>query len=246
MNKIIAVIPARGGSKGVPKKNILDVKGYPLIAYSIIGAKLSQYIERVIISTDSEEIAEIAKKYGAEVPFLRPVEYASDKALDIDWVKHAIYWLRAKENFIPELLIHLRPTTPLREVEYINQAIEMIQKDETATSLRSAHKMNEHPFKCFMLSQDKYWAGLLPKDEKVPEYYNLPRQSYPDAYQPNGYVDILKPEYILKTDLLHGDKILAFITKKVIELDDYEDYLEIKHHITKSNKLYKSLKLNNL
>ena len=122
--KILAIIAARGGSKGIPKKNIIDLGGHPLIAYSIAVAKLSKLIERIIVSTDSEEIAEISKKYGAEVPFIRPEEYARDNSPDKEFVQHAINWFKEKENYAPEYMVHIRPTTPLRKPEIIDEAIE--------------------------------------------------------------------------------------------------------------------------
>ena len=108
-----AIIPARGGSKGVPRKNIKLLKGFPLIAYSIVAAKMSKMTDRVIVSTDSQEISDIAQKYDAEVPFLRPAEYAHDRSPDIDFVRHAIDWFAKNESNQPELFVHLRPTTPL-------------------------------------------------------------------------------------------------------------------------------------
>ncbi|HON56846.1 MAG TPA: acylneuraminate cytidylyltransferase family protein, partial [bacterium] len=110
--KIYAIIPARGGSKGVPDKNIRLLKGYPVIAYSIVACKLSKKIDRIIVSTDSEKIAQISKKYGAEVPFLRPAEFATDISPDLGFMKHAVDWFEINEKNIPDFFIHIRPTTP--------------------------------------------------------------------------------------------------------------------------------------
>ena len=148
---IIAAIPARGGSKGVPKKNIKLLKDYPLIAYSIIAAKQSKKIDRVIVSTDSEEIAGIAKKYGAEVPFLRPAGFAGDKSPDMEWVLHLLKWLKENEGVEPELIVHLRPTTPLRDPDLIDRAIDKIKNNKEATSLRSGQEMDECPYKSFIV-----------------------------------------------------------------------------------------------
>src|SRR3989338_8383279 len=146
---IIALIPARGGSKSIPKKNIIDVGDFPLIAYSIAAAKMSKHISRIIVSTDSPEIAEVAKRYGAEVPFMRPAEYATDTAIDLDVVKHALGWLQEHENYEPEYVVFLRPTTPLRDPTMIDKAIESILSHSEATSLRSGHEIRESPYKLF-------------------------------------------------------------------------------------------------
>ena len=123
MKKVFAFIFARGGSKGVPKKNIRTVGGYPMIAYSIIVGQLAENIDRCIISTDNQEIADIAKTFGADVPFLRPEEYASDISKDIEFFQHAMDWFQENEGYLPEYWVQLRPTTPLRELEIIQKAI---------------------------------------------------------------------------------------------------------------------------
>lgn len=218
---ITAIIPARGNSKGIPKKNIVNIGGFPLIAYSIAAAKLSKKIDRVVISTDSEEIADIAKQFGAEVPFIRPKKFSGDKSPDLDFIKHALSWFKKNEGKIPTYLVHLRPTTPLRHPSDIDKAIQKIKKNPKATSLRSAHELRESPFKLFR-KENEYFAGLFPR-EKRSEYYNLPRQAFPTVYQPDGYVDILIPEHILKTGKLHGNKILSFISQNTGELDNAHD-----------------------
>src|SRR3989344_426118 len=146
-SKIIALIPARGGSKGIPKKNIIALAGFPLIAYSIAAAKLSKYISRVIVSTDSQEIADIATKYGAEVPFTRPAEFSGDTATDFSIVKHAVEWLQDHENFEPEHVVFLRPTTPLRDPALIDSAVENLISSPDATCLRSGFETREYPHK---------------------------------------------------------------------------------------------------
>lgn len=226
MNKIIGIIPARGGSKGIPQKNIKLLKGFPLIAYSIIASKLSQTIERTIVSTDSQEIAEISKHYGAEVPFLRPEQYATDSSRDIEWITHALAWFRSRENITPKYLVHLRPTSPIRHPLIIDKAIHIIQDNDDCTGLRSVSEMKEHIYKCFYLD-GVYLEGLNPSDQR-PEYYNLPRQVFRPIYKGSGYIDIIKTDTVLNNNLLHGSKILAFITDFCGELDaiDDFDYLE--------------------
>lgn len=216
----VALIPARGGSKSVPKKNIRELQNYPLIAYSIAAAKLAENIERVIVSTDSEEIAAIARQYGAEVPFLRPAEYAQDNSPDIDVVKHAIEWLYDSEEKIPEYFVHLRPTTPIRNPAHIDEAICQIKKDCGATSLRSGSLCVHPPYKWF--KQDGTYLKPL-MDGMTCDEANMPRQDFPAVYIPNGYVDIIKTDFVIKTDLLHGDRMLCYSTEEVPDIDTEMD-----------------------
>jgi len=185
MKKLIyAIIPARGGSKGIPKKNILSIGGFPLIAYSIAAARLCKKIDRIVVSTDSSEIAKIALKFGAEVPYLRPKKFATSKSPDIEFVKHALDWFEKKEGLIPDYLVHLRPTSPLRQPETIGNALRLLLHSRSATSLRSVHELRESPYKLFEI-KDGYLTGLFSGDPRS-EYYNLPRQSFPPVYQPTG------------------------------------------------------------
>ena len=149
--KVCALIPARGGSKSIPKKNLLNIKGYPLIAYSIAAAKLSKAIDRIVVTTDSKEIGEISKKYGAEVPFLRPAEFAQDTSTDKEFLEHAILWFEKNEGKAPDYFVHLRPTTPLRDPEKIDEAVESMLKNPEENALRSAHATTIVPQKLFGL-----------------------------------------------------------------------------------------------
>ncbi|MCB4790651.1 MAG: acylneuraminate cytidylyltransferase family protein [Elusimicrobia bacterium] len=246
MNKheIIALIPARGGSKGVPGKNIRNLGGYPLISYSICAASLTKSIDRTIVSTDSKEIADIALRYGAEVPFLRPSEISGDNSTDLELFNHAINWLKENEGMIPEFIIHLRPTTPLRDPSQTSLAIESIKKRQDATSLRSAHHFFQPPQKMFQVDEKGFFKGFFPNDPR-PEYYNLPRQTFSKAFCPNGYVDIIRPEFVQKNHALHGSNILAFITPTVGEVDKPEDFEYLEYILNKfGNITYKYLKEN--
>lgn len=239
--KTVALIPARGGSKGIPKKNIIDLGGFPLIAYSIAAARLTKKIDRIIVSTDSEEIAEVAKKYGAEIPFMRPAEFATDTSPAIDVVRHALDWLAQHENSQPEYVVFLNPTTPLRDPELIDQAIEKILSNQEATSLRSAYEMSETAYKTLKIEND-FFTGLLPDR---PNDHSLPRQQFPTTYQPNGYVDILITKFIVKSDSLYGDKILSFIAPDTGELDSPEDLDLIGYLLQKKPwQIYEYLKNN--
>lgn len=220
----IAIIPARGGSKGIPGKNIAPLLGHPLIAYSIAASLESRSISRTIVSTDSEEIAEIARRYGAEVPFMRPAEFSTDESTDRDFLMHALAWLAEQENTRPDYIVHLRPTTVLREPEVIDAAVRLIRETTSATSLRSAHLASKTPYKWFEMDASGYFKGIRPDDPR-PEYYNLPRQSFPPVYDPNGYVDVLKVSQLLNSPSVHGEAILGFVTPFCHELDSPEDLL---------------------
>ena len=216
-----AIIPARGGSKGVPRKNISLLGGYPLVACATDAEKLTPSIERIIVSTDDDEVDAIARKFGAEVPFLRPAELAQDGSRDIGFMLHAIQWLREHEGSVPDYFVELRPTTPLRHPEDIEKAIGLIQKHPEATSLISSHEIRESPHKLFRRNGD-YFEGLFPHDPR-PEYWNLPRQEFPLIHQPDGYVDILKTAYMEERKRLQGDKMLAFVSPDTGEVDKEED-----------------------
>jgi len=217
-----AIIPARGGSKGVPGKNIRPLCGHPIIAYSIVAARACATIDRVIVSTDSEDIAEIATRYGAEVPFLRPAELAGDLSPAIDYMVHAVDQLAKLENYLPDLLVMLLPTTPLREPEKIDEAVTLLQQTPEATGLRSAHELAEPPQK-MMGMENGFLSGLFPDDPR-PEYYNLPRQLFPAAYHPNGYVEIVRRQTLKEDGTLYGPRVQGFITPFTVEIDTPEDF----------------------
>ena len=220
--KIVALIPARSGSKSIPFKNIIKLGKYPLIAYSIAEAKLSMYIQDVIVSTDSQKIAAIARKYGATTPFLRPKEISQDNSLDIEFFKHYLSFLKNKFVEIPNLIIHLRPTTPLREIKVIDKAIEYMKKHSEFTALRSMHKTYLTPYKMFRLYKECAIPFLNYRGVK--EFYNLPRQIFEDAYIPNGYVDIIRPSVIEETGTVHGESMKLWETSKIADIDTIEDY----------------------
>ena len=217
---ITAIIPARSGSKTIKNKNIINLGNYPLIAYSIAVAKSSKLINKVIVSTDSPKIRDIALRFGAEVPFLRPAEISRDSSVDIDFFKHYISFAEENNYSKPEYLVHLRPTTPLRDVNVIDRGIEFLLSKPEASGLRSVYEHNFSPYKVFKL-ENSFLKGFFP-DESRTEYYNLPRQTFPQTYIPNGYVDIVLSSTI-KCNTLHGDKFLGYVVDKVPDIDDLED-----------------------
>ncbi|MAF95946.1 MAG: cytidylyltransferase [Rhodospirillaceae bacterium] len=219
---IDCLIPARGGSKVVPKKNIKILGKLPLIVYSIKVAKKSKYIRRVIVTTDDQEIANISKNYGAEILYLRPKDISTGKSIDIDFFKYHIKYLNENHLDVPDLIVHLRPTTPFRDVSVIDDAIEFFKKDKRATSLRSANIANVTPYKIF--KKDGMYMKPFLSSNLADEFYNLPRQTFEEAYMPNGYVDIVQPDIFKSSNILHGDKILLYKTQETIDIDTIEDF----------------------
>ena len=217
--KIIALIPARGGSKSLPRKNILPLNGKPLISYSIETALESKFIERVIVSTDDEEIKKIAIKYGAEVPFMRPKNISDDKTTDLPVFEHCIDTLKDKIDII----VHLTPTSPIRKIEIVDAAIEkfITEIDKGATSLRSVSFPKDNPFKMWTIKNDKLIQ--LVKVEGIKEPYNEPRQQLPHVYWQNGYVDITSVNTIKKHSSMSGPNIFPFVVnEKIFDIDHLE------------------------
>lgn len=240
---VVAVIMARGGSKGVPKKNIRKVGGYPLIAYSVVACTMSREIGRTIVSTDSEEIAEIARGFGAEVPFMRPAEYATDTATDYDVLRHAHDWLSANGDE-PDYLVQIRPTTPLRVPEVIDDAIRTIKERPDASGLVSVHETQESPCKMFGLDAESFLLGLCPNDPR-PEYFNLPRQAFPKTYFGNGFVDVVKSTTLVQTKTCYGRRMLGFVTPNFGEIDRPEDFDLLEFFLErKTFAIYDHLKRN--
>lgn len=231
--KIDCLIPARGGSKGVPKKNIKILGKLPLIAYSIKVAKKSKYIRRVIVTTDDQETANISRNYGAEILYLRPKKISTGDSIDIDFFKYHIKYLIDNHLDVPDLIVHLRPTTPFRDVSVIDDAIEFFKKDKRASSLRSANIANVTPYKIFK-KDGKYMKPFLSSNLAV-EFYNLPRQAFEEAYVPNGYVDIVQPDIFKSSNILHGDNILLYKTQETVDIDTIEDF-EFAEQILKKQK----------
>lgn len=218
----IAIIPARSGSKGIKDKNLSNLGGYPLLAYSIVAARLAQQIDRVLISTDSGCYAEIGRRYGAEVPFLRPIELSGDTSTDRDFMLHAMQWVQENEGQIPEYWVHLRPTTPLRTPIHIDLAIQTLINCPIATALRSAHISPESPFKWFRLNEVGFFTALTSDDTSL-DKFNLPRQSYQQVYIPDGYVDIVKSSFVMSSGQFHGDKVLGYESPYCNEVDSQDE-----------------------
>lgn len=224
--KVLALILARGGSKGVPGKNIKELLGKPLIAHTIEEAKKSRYINRIVLSTDDSKIAEVGEKYGAEVPFMRSAELAQDDTLDLPVILHALEWLKEHEEYVPDIIAHLVPTAPLRRAEHIDYGIELLLKHPDADAVRSVVKAPKHPLKCWRLENNHLTPFIPPEVYGFKEPYNMPRQKLPEAYVNNGAVNIIKRDTILNKHSITGDVIYGFEMpeKNSVNIDSELDF----------------------
>ena len=221
--RVMALIPARGGSKGIPRKNLLPIAGKPMIAYSIEQAHASQRINRVIVTTDDAEIAEVSRTHGAEVPFLRPAAIADDLSPDIDAFRHALEWLRDNEGYMPDIVVHLRPPGPVRRVELIDAAVDILASNPDADAVRSVRRALQTPYKMWRIEEDGFLDPLL----RVPgmtDCQSVPRQMLPMVYWQSGYVDVIRPRAVLEYNSMWGQRALPFIVEEpLLEIDYPED-----------------------
>lgn len=232
MGKIIAIIPARGESKGIPKKNIVNFCGKPLIAYSILIAKKTKSIDRVIVDTDSQEIANVAKKYGAEILYLRPKNLAQDLTPDLPVFQHAIRFL-IKHGENPKAIVHLRPTAPYRTVEYLEKAIKLFCMDKKTTCVRSVVIPNQNPYKMWRIGRKGFLKPLLMTRFKEP--YNFPRQKLPKTYWHVGNIDVIKTEVILNENSMTGKFVKPLILDEIFSIDIESQFsLKVAEVILKS------------
>ncbi len=254
---VLALIPARGGSKSIPRKNIRKLAGHPLIAYSIAAGLAASTVTRVIVSTDDEEIAAVSLAQGAEVPFLRPAEYAQDQTPDLPVFQHALYWLDQHEIYRPEIVVQLRPTSPFRNVCYIDQAVNLLINQPEADSSRTLCVPFQNPFKMWTIGKDGALQPLIPDLESIGigsplpmpernnnvELYNMPRQALPDVYWQTGYVDAIRTRTILEKNSMTGDHILPVMmdSSDWIDIDTPDDWRRAERLVESGELDIKSL-----
>jgi N-acylneuraminate cytidylyltransferase len=226
MTEILALIPARGGSKGIPRKNIRLFAGYPLIAWSIAAAKQSSLVTRVIVSTDDEEIAAVAREWGAETPFLRPVELAQDKTTDLPVFEHALKWLEDVEGYRPDILIQLRPTSPIRPHTMLDDAIRILLEHPDADCVRGVVPAGQNPFKMWRFNGERKPLNPLLAVDGIPEPYNAPRQILPPVYWQTGHIDAIRDTTITRKKSLTGDVIYPLLIdpKYTVDIDTLPDW----------------------
>ncbi len=222
--EVLALIPARGGSKSIPRKNILPFAGCPLIAYSIAAGLAAETVTRVIVSTDDEEIADVSRHYGAETPFLRPAEFAQDNTPDLPVFQHALNWLASEEGYQPEVVLQLRPTSPFRRVWHIDQAVNQLLERPDADAIRTVCIPFQNPYKMWRLGKGGYMRPLI--ETSFVEPYNMPRQLLPDVYWQTGYVDAAWADTILDKNSMTGEHILPLIIPPGdwIDIDSPDDW----------------------
>ena len=225
--KILCIIPARSGSKGLPGKNIMNYKGKPMLAWSIKQAQECKYANKIkiIVSTDSEEYAKIAREYGAETPFLRPSEISGDFSTDYECIKHCVDWLKENENYVADIILHLRPTQPCRKVVDINNCLDIfIENRDNYDSLRTVIPFSKSPFKMYTITELKL-NPLFNEINGIKEPYNQARQVLPQTYLHNGYIDIFNTNLVEKNTIT-GNYIYPYVMEITDNVDiDYKEDL---------------------
>ena len=224
--EVLAIIPARGGSKGIPGKNIKSFAGFPLIAYSILAGLRAKMVTRVIVSTDDEAIAKVAKEWGAEVPFMRPAELAQDKTTDYPVMRHALDWLKENEGYQPEVVVQLRPTSPVRPLALVDEAVQALLDHPEADCVRGVVPSGQNPFKMWTVDEVSGAMKPLLQVEGIAEPYNAPRQILPATYWQTGHIDAIRVETILEKQSLTGDVLypLHIHPKFTVDIDLPRDW----------------------
>ena len=212
--KVLAVVPARGGSKGLPRKNILDLAGRPLIAWTLAAAQQSQFIDRCVVSTDDEEIAEVARAYGGDVPFMRPAELAGDTAETFSAIEHALQQLPGYD-----ILVILQPTSPLRIAEDIDQALREMQR-HGAPSCVSVVEPAKSPYWSYRIDDDGRLEPLM-----HPKYSTMRRQELPTSYVLNGAVYATRIDWLLENGNCPSELTVPLVmpAERPIDIDNAFD-----------------------
>jgi len=226
--EILAVIPARGGSKGLPGKNIEPLAGKPLIAWTIEAAKESKYLTRIIVATNDEEIAKIARQHGAEVPYLQPAEISTDFSTDVEFLTYALDFLKQKESYEPEIILRLPPTSPLRTAHHIDQGIEKLINTPQADAVRPIIETPKHPYKMWKISADQKWLEpfLTQEFTGFAEPHNLQRQRFPKVYIHTGAMDVIRLRTLQEMKSTSGKKLAYFLMKpeESVNIDNNLDF----------------------
>jgi CMP-N-acetylneuraminic acid synthetase len=215
VGEVLALIPARGGSKSIPRKNLAMMAGHPLLAWSIAAARESARVTRIVVSTDDEEVRETALRYGALVPFLRPADLAQDDTPDLPVFQHALTWFAREWGYRPEVVVQLRPTSPLRPCGLVDEAIALLEAHPEADSVRSVTAPTQNPYKMWRI-EGPYLRPLV--DEGIVEAYNMPRQRLPQTYWQTGHLDVVRRATLLKGSM-SGGRILPYVVEPRFALD---------------------------
>jgi len=212
--KILAIITARGGSKGIPQKNLRKLDGKPLIEYTIQSAKSSKLIDRIIVSTDSQKIANFSKSKKVEVPFLRLKKLSQSNSSTIAVINHTVNFLEKYENYIPDIITILQPTSPLRTSNDLDKSIKLLKNSKDVSSVLGVSKVKNHPFLCFKTKN----SFLIPFKFDFKKFYQ--RQKFPIFYYPTGSIYTFWYKTLKKSGNIYGSKIKPFVV-------DVEDSIDI-------------------
>jgi YrbI family 3-deoxy-D-manno-octulosonate 8-phosphate phosphatase len=236
--EVLAIIPARGGSKGIPRKNIRLFAGHPLIAYSVAAGLQAKTVTRVIVTTDDEEIAEVARSWGAETPFMRPAELAQDDTRDLPVFQHALNWLARHENYHPDAIVHLRPTSPVRPPDLVDRTVHALMAHPEADSVRGITPASQNPFKMWLLDGEDKPIRPLMSVPGIDESYNAPRQILPTAYF-HCVIDAMRSNTILELNSMSGQAILPVLFDPVydVDLDTPVDWQRAEERIMRAGPL---------
>ncbi|MCB0959436.1 MAG: acylneuraminate cytidylyltransferase family protein [Acidimicrobiales bacterium] len=221
--EVLAIIPARAGSKGLPGKNVRPFHGKPLLAWSVEAGLRATSVTRVVLSTDSEEYAAVGRAAGAEVPFLRPPELAEDDVRDLPVFEHALRTLEEQDGYVPDLVVHLRPTSPIRPDGLIDEAVERLGNRPDADSLRAVSPAPHTPYKMWRIDDDTLVAVA---DSGVPEQHDAPRQALPPTYVHTGILDVIRTRTITELGSMSGRTIVALLlpSELDVDIDDEEGF----------------------
>jgi YrbI family 3-deoxy-D-manno-octulosonate 8-phosphate phosphatase len=227
MTEILVLIPARGGSKGIPRKNIRLFAGYPLVAWSLAAAKQASCVTRIVVSTDDPEIAAVAREHGAEAPFLRPSELAEDNTTDLPVFEHALQWLEENENYQPNIIVQLRPTSPIRPKDCVDSAVKILMDHADADCVRGVVPAGQNPHKMWRFAGEGQPMKPLLQVEGIDEPYNAPRQLLPSVYWQTGHIDAIRVSTIKQKKSLTGDIVYPLIIdpRYTVDIDSLSDWM---------------------
>ncbi len=230
---ILAIIPARQGSKSIIDKNIKSLAGKPLMGYSIEQALASKHISRTIVSTDSLYYKQVAEAFGAEVPYLRPDEISGDLTTDLEVFRHTLNWLATHESYKPDIVVHLRPTSPFRKVVDIDAMIGQLIANEQLDSVRSVSAAPHTPYKMWIMQENNQLKPLLRLDN-VAEPYNQPRQALPEVYLQNACIDVMRYTTLLDQNSMTGQNIGGYLMAEFNDIDFQVDWEQAERLIVQS------------
>jgi CMP-N,N'-diacetyllegionaminic acid synthase len=215
---VLVVVPARGGSKGIPRKNLQLLGGKPLVARAVETGLAASLVDRVVCTTDDVEIAEIARAAGAEVPFLRPAELAQDGSEDWPVFVHTLAWFEREQAWTPDLIVNLRPTSPLRTPGHVDDAIRLLLVTG-ADSVKAVCLTRQHPHKMWLRQPDGRIEPYLKTPLRLSRGPDVPRAELDDIYWQNGVVDVTRREVILEQKVMIGRRVAGLVTELADSID---------------------------